>query len=132
MTKVLPLAYQQRYEAFEQILREIQETLSFLGSDGVVLQSKATVLQQFFREEILSLSIDNLSPATQHWVQSYHVEIDKQLRLLSMDALFLQAARQTATTEQRRQQIRDRLDTLQRYCDALLGKEREGEGRDEG
>ena len=130
MTKVLPLAYQQRYEAFEQILREIQETLSFLGSGGVVLQSKATVLQQFFREEILSLSIDDLSPETQHWVQSYHVEMDKQLRLLGMDLLFLQAARQAGTTEQRRQQIRDRLNTLQRYCDVLLGKEKEG-GREE-
>ncbi|HIK16547.1 MAG TPA: heterocyst frequency control protein PatD [Leptolyngbyaceae cyanobacterium M33_DOE_097] len=52
--------------------------------------------------------------------RSIVVEIDKQLRLLEIDGLFLQNARQAATQTQRRDQIRDRLVLLNRYCEALL------------
>jgi len=52
--------------------------------------------------------------------RSIVVEIDKQLRLLEIDSLFLQNARQAATQTQRRNQIRDRLVLLNRYCEALL------------
>lgn len=121
MKKVLPLSHQQRYQRFKQFLGEMQ-TLAPPDASGLMLKSKTTALQRFFSEQILSLQMDDLSLATQHWVQSYHVEIDKQLRLLEMDIMFLQAARQAATNEQRRQQVRDRLATLQRYCDALLGE----------
>ncbi|PSB23662.1 hypothetical protein C7B82_30405 [Stenomitos frigidus ULC18] len=100
----------------------MDQILAVSNDTELALKSKAMALQQFFREQILSLQLDELAPAVQHWVQSYHVEIDKQLRLLAMDIMFLQAARQSVTAEQRRQQIRDRLTTLQRYCDGLLGE----------
>ncbi|MBW4579676.1 MAG: heterocyst frequency control protein PatD [Tildeniella nuda ZEHNDER 1965/U140] len=122
MKKVLPLSYQPRYRALKQILEEAYQTLALPDSTVVRLRSEVTALQRFCREQILSLQLDELSSDVQHWVQSYHVEIDKQLRLLEVDIVFLQAARQTVTTEQRRQQVRDRLATLQRYCDVLLGE----------
>jgi hypothetical protein len=52
--------------------------------------------------------------------QSLLVEIHKQLRLLATDAAFLQTAKTPQTQQQRHQQIRDRLATLNRYCDHLL------------
>jgi len=52
--------------------------------------------------------------------RSIVVEIDKQLRLLEIDGLFLQNARQAITQTQRREHIRDRLVLLNRYCEALL------------
>lgn len=119
---MLPLSHQQRYEAFKHVLGQMHESLALQDDAELMLKSKATALQQFFREQVLSLQTGGLSPETQQWVQSYHVEIDKQLRLLGMDIVFLQAARQAVTAEQRQQQVRDRLATLERYCNALLGE----------
>lgn len=116
---VLPLPYQQGYEAFRQILEQMRPLAVSVAIESMALGACATELQQLFRSQILSLPKGELSLTLQHQVQAYHVEIDKQLRLLSMDVLFLQAARQAATVEQRLGQVRDRLDTLQRYCEAL-------------
>ena len=121
---MLPLAHQQCYEAFKQLVKEAHQTL-MLTNGGLALNAQTAALQQFFRDPILRLQSEELSPAVQHWVQSYHVEIDKQLRLLGVDIMFLQAARQSITTEERRQQVTDRLTTLQRYCETLLGEEDE-------
>lgn len=117
--KVLPLTHQQYYEAFKQTLGQVHQAVQDANSKA--LQSSVMALQQFFRDQLLSLPMDELSAATQQWVQSYQVEMNKQLRLLGVDVLFLQSARQAATAAQRQQQVRDRLDTLQRYCEALLG-----------
>ena len=126
--KILPLVQRQRYEAFKQLLEQMHQMVLLADADNTALRLRITTLEQVFRDQLLSVAIDDLSLATQHWVQSYQVEIDKQLRLLKMDVLFLQAARQAETTAQRRQQVCDRLETLQRYCKALLGEEERGEG----
>ncbi|MBW4691487.1 MAG: heterocyst frequency control protein PatD [Lyngbya sp. HA4199-MV5] len=129
MGKALPLLHQQRYEAFQQLLEQIAQAIAQGDDDDdrqhdspVVLQAKVTDLQQFFRHQVLSLPLDDLASSTQHWMQSYQVECDKQLRLLGLDAMSLRAARQSETIAQRRQQMRDRLRTLQRYCAAVLEK----------
>lgn len=122
--KALPLAQQHDYETFRQTLRQVQQMTVSPDANSTLLRSEVTALQQYFHDQLLRLPIDTLSSATQQWVQSYQVEMDKQLRLLGMDVLFLQAARQTATALQRQQQVCDRLGTLQRYCEALLGEER--------
>ncbi|MBD2078069.1 heterocyst frequency control protein PatD [Phormidium sp. FACHB-592] len=125
--KALPSAQQQRYEAFKQTLQQVQQRAVSPNANSLMLRSEVTALQQYFHEQLLSLSTDTFSTTTQQWVQSYQVEMDKQLRLLGMDVLFLQAAKQAATALQRQQQVCDRLGTLQRYCEALLG----GEEKDE-
>jgi hypothetical protein len=125
MKTALPLLHQQRYESFQQLLEHVNQTIAVPTESAVVLKLRVAELQQFFRDQLLSLQLDELSPALQHWVQSYQVEFDKQLRLLSIDAMSLQAARQPATIVQRQRQVRDRLSTLRQYCEAVLGK---GEG----
>ncbi len=125
--KDLPLAHQQHYEAFNQTLQQVQQMAVSSDVNTAILRSEVTALQRYFHDRLLSLSIDTFSATTQQWVQSYQVEMDKQLRLLGMDVLFLQAARQATTALQRQQQVCDRLVTLQRYCEALLGEEEKGE-----
>ncbi len=122
--KALPLAQQHYYETFRQTLQQVQQMAAARDANSTLLRSEVTALQQYFHDQLLSLPIDTFSSATQQWVQSYQVEMDKQLRLLGMDVLFLQAARQTTTALQRQQQVCDRLGTLQRYCGALLGEEK--------
>lgn len=125
MRQALPLLHQQRYETFQQLLGQVAQLITQCDGDRyhehlVVLQANVTDLQQFFRQQILSLPFDELAPSMQHWMQSYQVECDKQLRLLGLDTMSLRAARQPTTITQRQQQVRDRLGTLQRYCTALL------------
>ncbi len=55
--------------------------------------------------------------------QSYQTEINKQLRLLKIDLMFLQSARQAATSEQRWTMMGDRLHLLILYCDTLLSQD---------
>jgi len=59
-------------------------------------------------------------------LQSFQVEINKQLRLLGMDVLFLKSARQVTTIAQRRSQMGDRVQILIQYCDAVLGFQEQG------
>jgi septum formation inhibitor MinC len=120
--KALPLVYQQQYGEFQQRLAAMSRAIGLFDQNAPALQSEITKVQNFFREHILTLPMAELTPGLQHWVQSYQVECDKQLRLLGVDGMRLGAARQAATIEQRLQQVRDRLDTLQRYCTAVLEK----------
>lgn len=124
---MLPPIHQQCYQEFRQLLQHSDELVA-QGSDGSALKSEILILQQFFQNQILILDTNVLSAELEQRVQSFQVEINKQLRLLNTDAMFLQVAKQAATTEQRRSQVRDRIATLMRYCEALLG---EGERKEE-
>jgi hypothetical protein len=52
--------------------------------------------------------------------QSYKTEINKQLRLLEVDMMFLQGAKQLTTLQSRLKTIEERIDTLIRYCQAII------------
>jgi hypothetical protein len=74
------------------------------------------VIERHFRDQILADTLDD----NPH--QAIHVEINKQLRLLNTDVLFLRSAKQAVTQDQRLQQMRDRLTLLARYCEMILGQ----------
>jgi hypothetical protein len=63
------------------------------------------------------------SEAIGEQVQSFQTEINKQMRLLELDLMFLKTARQATTLEQRWQMMGDRLHLLTVYCDALLSQD---------
>lgn len=116
---MLPSVYQPPYQQLQQAIEELQKTL--IGPlDASRVKSTIATLQTYFQTEVWNLDLQHLEPELQHRLQSINVEIDKQLRLLNMDALFLQAARQENTLQQRQQQIRDRLSLLLQYCNSVL------------
>ncbi|MEB3338521.1 MAG: heterocyst frequency control protein PatD [Leptolyngbyaceae bacterium] len=108
------------YEAFKQTLAHLKAEASQSSVDQSALKTGLAQLQQLFQNQILSSEANSSDQPDDQRVQSYQVEINKQLRLLSTDLTFLQAARKTATAQQRQDQIRDRLTLLMTYCDALL------------
>jgi hypothetical protein len=116
--------YQHFYQQFNQQLTTLRQSRIDTTAPAIAtdLKQATTELQKFFQEQISCLNLDELAPDLAHFILSYQVEIDKQLRLLAMDVSFLQAARQPATLSQRQQQIDDRLTTLQRYCEAVLSR----------
>lgn len=52
--------------------------------------------------------------------QSMETEIHRLMKLLQMDMQFLQVSRQLTTVETRKEMIRDRANSLIRYCEAVL------------
>ncbi|MDX2242484.1 MAG: heterocyst frequency control protein PatD [Leptolyngbyaceae cyanobacterium bins.302] len=117
---MLPPSHSQTYREFKLNLEELKDVLSQDTVDRSHLKSSVAKLQDFFQNQILTLDLEGLEPALEQQVQSVHIEMDKQLKLLNLDALFLQAAKQPATAHQRSQQASDRLTLLARYCDFWL------------
>jgi hypothetical protein len=99
--------FQSRVIVLEQIISKEFERTTF--------KTEFSSFQNLFQAEIQAIQTDD------YRVRSVLVEIDKQMRLLKMDAMFLQTARQSETAQQRVNQLRDRLQLLKSYCDALLG-----------
>ena len=116
---MLPNIHYQRYQEFKQALEQLQQTAAGTHLDAPRLRQSYLTVQQFFQQQIVSLDAGDLEQ-DQARVLSYQTEMSKQLRLLGMDVMFLQAARQPGTASCRQQQVGDRLKTLVGYCDALL------------
>lgn len=117
---MLPELYRQRYQEFWQALQRLTAIATQQNPDAQTLQEQFLAVQQFFQVQLVSLALEGLNPAQAAQVQSYQTEINKQLRLLGMDVMFLQAARRSATAQQRQAQMQERIGLLGKYCDALL------------
>lgn len=114
---------QQRYRELREQLEELRHQGEGDSLEIATLKTGVDRAQQFLQLQVLPFSISGLDSAEGSRTQSYHTELHKQLRLLATDVLFLGSARQEATRQQRQAQIRDRLTTLLRYCDLLLGED---------
>ncbi|HAZ47584.1 MAG TPA: hypothetical protein DDW76_11985 [Cyanobacteria bacterium UBA11369] len=117
---MLPQFYRDRYQEFFTAVVHLQQTVANDNLNPTLLRQSFEQLQLLFQQQILSLDTDNLDPSVMSRVQSFLTELNKQMRLLSIDVTFLQASRQSATTTQRLCQIRSRIETLISYCNALL------------
>ncbi len=140
---MIPEIYQRRYQEFYQHVGQLRVYMAqplspaepqVLVIQAAFLKSEIMKLQYNFRNDILSLTaiadstasgenpglFSEVSPEIAHRLRAIQVEIDKQLKLLAMDVLFLQTARQATTAEQRQRQIDNRLEQLERYCALVL------------
>lgn len=117
---MLPNLHCQCYQKFLEVLKLMQQTGDHTPIDTLRLHDSFLEAQQFFQQQIVSLDAGELEASDESRVRSYQTEISKQLRLLGMDVMFLQAARQEETVKDRQMQLVERLKTLQGYCDAIL------------
>lgn len=119
---LLPEPLHQPYVDLRQMLEEMraiaQPTLSAPSSlHGNALQKSFQAAQQHFQQHIVIPAAELDLPSL---VQSVQTEINRNLRLLSTDVVFLQSARQAAIQQQRLQQVCDRLVKLLEFCDGVL------------
>lgn len=117
---MLPNLYRQRYQKLFELLERLQQTVAQSEPDAQGLRQNFLEAQQFFQQQIVSLDASNLDPADEPRVRAYQTEMSKQLQLLGMDVMFLQAARQQQTAKTRKTQLTQRLQTLIGYCNAVL------------
>lgn len=117
---MLPNIYYQRYQEFALMLKQLQQAAVGAVPNAQGLRQSFLNAQQFFVQQIVSLDNKDLDPNVEPKVRSYQTEISKQLQLLGMDMMFLQAARQQQTATVRQNQISQRLQTLIGYCNAII------------
>ena len=103
------------YQQLQTTINNCQQTLSERLIEAAAIKQAVQAIETCFRDRVLTL--DSASSESLHGIQ---VEINKQLRLLKTDCLFLQTAKQADTRGQRLVQMRDRLKLLQSYCAMLL------------
>jgi len=109
----------QSYQAFQQALEQMGRTITATDLELAILQENFQEVQQVFQNQIITLSADDIEPdVTSRW-QSLQTEIYKQMRLLQTDLMLLQASRSSATRISRQTGLKNRLNTLIRYCQEL-------------
>lgn len=118
---MLPTSYCQPYQILHSTLTHLREQINLKNPELAKIQEGLQKAQAHFQQHILILDLGELKSTDLSKVQSIQTEINKQLRLLGTDILFLQAARQPATVHQRQTQLSDRLSVLIQYCEAVLG-----------
>lgn len=119
-------AYRPVYIALRSLASSMLAQVSGAGAAPAAvadLRSLFHRLQAQFQQQVMAVDLGGLEGAIAAQIAALHTEMAKQLRLLSMDILFLQTARQPETVQQRTEQMGDRLRLLMRYCDAVLGEE---------
>ncbi|MFQ4140442.1 heterocyst frequency control protein PatD [Nodosilinea sp. PGN35] len=94
-------------------LHDLESLGRSANPDGGRLQAQFLIAQQHFQHQLLPLG-DEL-PSTQPVL----TEINRTLRLLAMDVAFLQAARQSTTTQQRQRLLGAKVQQLLGFCAAL-------------
>ena len=102
-----------KYQELATFIDELRTNVTTDKPNAEELRLNLTKLQTFFLQQIIPLVDANYQE------QSYKTEISKQLRLLEVDIMFLQGAKQLTTLQSRLKTIEERLDTLIRYCQAI-------------
>jgi hypothetical protein len=109
---------------YEEQRQRIDQLQTIAAQTGAIAEFQDIFSQAQQTEKGLAASERiHVEKAGEDKVQSYQTEINKQLRLLEIDLMFLRTARQAATTGQRWKMVSDRLQLLIIYCDALLSQD---------
>jgi hypothetical protein len=107
----------------EQILiwQQLFNLLSNLPPDNTSeLKANLNLAIELFESEILTQNIDRLPDPIAGKMRSYLTESHRLLRLLSMDVMFIAAARHPTTNQQRFQAYQTNLNLLLQYCQAVI------------
>jgi hypothetical protein len=117
---MLPESHCHCYGEFRKSLISFRQRFILNEVNYTGLAAESQKVQLFFRDQVRQLAVEPLTMTDAQRSHAYQVEMDKQLRLLAMDVMFLQAAKQPETIQQRSSAVQDRLQKLIAYCDALL------------
>ncbi|MEB3162664.1 MAG: heterocyst frequency control protein PatD [Prochlorothrix sp.] len=104
--------------AHQQFRSNLQALRPQLQDDRPSLAAALTHLQAQYHSQILPAPAPATDPLAARF-QSLQTEIAKQMRLLSLDAMFLKTARQAEKRLDRLAQMQQRLDLLEKYCEAI-------------
>lgn len=107
----------------EQILmwQQLFTLLSNLPTDSIPdLKISLARSIEWFESQILTQNIDSLPDPIAGKMRSSLTESHRLLRLLPIDVMFITAARNPITLQQRHQAYHQKLDLLLQYCQAVI------------
>ena len=120
---MLSMLHKKAYQEFMTLLNQWQKICT-VSEPTVEPTSEMTKqfpkLQQCFKQEITTLTDEELNMKVISSWRSLHTEIQREFRLLSTDMLFLASSRQTSTRDKRLKIICDRNTKLIVYCQKIL------------
>lgn len=117
---MLPTSHQFIYQKFLDVLLTLREEINSPNCRITTVREKLQQAQQIFQEEILPLDRDELDSTLAARFTPIQTEIHRALRLLGTDILFLSSSKQATTSQQRLIAVRDRLEKIIGYCQAIL------------
>jgi hypothetical protein len=108
---------------YAQVLTLLNQMSATL--DREYLQSLQTLhgeVQGVMQADILTVDVDGQTEINPAQLQSIHTEMNRDLRLLNTDLMFLSAAKHQGTVDQRIEQIGDRLNRLIEFCEFVVNQ----------
>lgn len=118
---MLPASHNQAYQELLTSLLEFKTWLNSLELKAhLEVNQKFSDLCQWFEQNIIVLEQEDVGGAIAPRWQSLQTEIKREFKLLSTDMLFLVAARQSKTRNQRLNSVVQHLDRLIGYCQIML------------
>jgi hypothetical protein len=117
---MLPVSHHQSSEALLETLADLKKAVQSFTVEPSCVQAKYRKVQQVYQDRLVPLTTEAIENAIAPRWQSLQTEINRSLRLLQTDVIFLQASRQKATTEQRSMACLTRIEQLMGYCQELF------------
>ncbi|WP_107667835.1 heterocyst frequency control protein PatD [Cyanothece sp. BG0011] len=129
--------YHQFYHELLNKLLELQKQVLAEDIDMITIKSMYQQVQTIFHDQILSMKLDELDCNAHRGleegrsladlfeiasIRSAQTEINKNLRLLGTELLFLTASRQVQTTEKRLEKVQEKVKELIGYSQAIISQ----------
>lgn len=106
------------YQQFNSLLHRMREQLD--AHQTSALRESLVAGQKLFQGYLENEGVPVIPGIEEGKLQAITTEMNRDLRLLSTDIMFLQAARQGQTAQQRTAQMGDRLNRLIQFCKFVL------------
>lgn len=90
-----------------------------MQTDAAAVQQQVAQLQQRFQQILAALAEADLAPAVEQRLRPHQTEAHRRSRLLGIEAMRLQTAKQGATIERQRSQLADHTKALQEFVQAM-------------
>ncbi|MFP4009987.1 MAG: heterocyst frequency control protein PatD [Spirulinaceae cyanobacterium] len=116
---MLPISHQQSYTELTAALENLKNAIAAPQREPQILEDCDRKVQQVYQDRIVTLTAESVDGAIASRWQSLQTEINRSLRLLQTDIIFLKASRQSQTTQQRLGACLTRIDQLMKYCQEL-------------
>lgn len=122
-------------EQLQSLLCGLTELYTLLGSafresaplspsprspSAVTFQRQVTQLQQQFQQILAIIASLDLDPAVEQRLRPHQTEAHRRSRLLGIEAMRLQTAKQPATINRQRSQVEDHVKQLQKFVQAMV------------
>ncbi|MEL6551910.1 MAG: heterocyst frequency control protein PatD [Cyanobacteria bacterium J06621_11] len=116
--------------SFEQLLIQLKRQLQTsvqeqptspptMNADAQAVSQSLRQLQNQFQAIISAVDSGDIDPKAEQSLMSYQTEAHRRLRLMTIEAMRLQTARQPQTVERVRSQLKDHLSQVQQFVQAM-------------